>query len=410
MDLLLIALSLGGLTWVGFQTIHLGSGDALQRFQAASRRRQETRNLKDQVESEVQHSFLRYRRASRPPSLWRSLAVADIVQQSSDAKTFLLIDPAGDKLPSFLPGQHLLVESSGPGSQLRRCYSLSLGPGKGFYQITVKRKADGHRDHSLSVRLHDEVRIGQILKVKGPQGNFFLDPLAKTPVVLLAAGIGITPMLSMLEGILDQSPTTSVWLFYQVRNSKQEAFGQRLRELSKKYSQFRLFIYHSQPDREGMHLGKVQAGKLTMGDVQAELGSVLPQFYMCGPDAWMHACVDQLQQIGYPQDHIHYESFGSEAPVAAPKSPSDTSQTGYEVRFTQTQTQVRCSEQESLLDAALTAKANVESGCRSGNCGSCVAKLLKGKIAYRNQPHCDVDDEHIALCMAEPRSAVEIEA
>ncbi len=163
-------------------------------------------------------------------------------------------------------------------------------------------------------------------------------------------------MLSMLEGILDASPTTSVWLFYQVRNSKQEAFGQRLRELSKKFSQFRLFIYHSQPDREGMHLGKVQAGKLKMQDVQAELGSIRPQFYMCGPDAWMHACVDQLQQIGYPQDHIHYESFGSETSIAPSKSTSATSQTGYEVRFTQTQTQVRCSDQESLLDAALAAK------------------------------------------------------
>ncbi len=294
MDALIIALAVGAIAWAGFQSIQLGSGGAFQHWQASLRRHQESDLHRSGVATQLTKFFHEFRRHRKPASTWRSLAVADIVQESPDTKSFLLVDPSGDRLPSFAPGQHLLVESpSGPLPTLRRCYSLSHGPGKGYYQFTVKKKALGSVESSLSTRLHQQLAIGELIRVKGPQGTFTSDAIGKTPVVLIAAGVGITPMISMLEGILEKQPNASVWLFYQVRDAEHEIFGSKLRKISQKYTQFHLRIFHSRSTENAIRDEVTFRGKFGVGHIHHEIRSLAPHFFMCGPEEWMR----QIQKV-----------------------------------------------------------------------------------------------------------------
>jgi len=421
MDAILIVLAVAAMAWAGFQSIHIGGASLLQYWQSALSRSRSAETRQSAIVTQLKRSQVEFRNSKQPPSVWRTLVVADIVRESSDSKTFVFVDPSGDRLPSFLPGQHLLVESPAKGFPiLRRCYSLSHGPGIGLYQITVKRKEVGTVETSMSHRLHDHVAIGDLIRVRGPQGNFTSALAGQSPVVLMAAGIGITPMLSMLEGLVAERPNSSIWLYYQVRDASQEVFGERLRQIARKYSHFQLRIFHSRSNSSEARKGDVFSGKFGPVHIHREIGSEAPHFFMCGPDAWMKRCAEGLEAIGHPSERIHYESFGGELDV--PVSNCSTSELieanqstdaipkTFQVHFERTKNKVEWRAESNLLDLAVAANAAVESGCRSGNCGSCVTRLLKGNIRYRRKPDCEVNDQQIALCVAEPTSDLELDA
>jgi ferredoxin-NADP reductase len=264
-----------------------------------------------------------------------------------------------------------------------------------------------------STHLHDHVQVGDILNVKAPAGHFFIDPDATVPAVLVAGGIGITPMMSMLRWCLVAQPQRPVHLFYGLRHGSEHAFKDELEEIARAHPHCRLHVAYSRPaatDRQGtdfQHAGHVDA---------ALLRKVLPhgrhQFYICGPAAMMETLVPALADWGVPRDDIHFEAFGpasvrtSSTAEPAPQAPESAA-----VQFARSgRTLVWSGQDANLLDFAERHGIAMESGCRSGGCGSCATRLVSGSVGYAQQPDHDLAPGYCLPCVGTPLSPLVLEA
>ena len=343
--------------------------------------------------------------------------------------SFYLEPIDGVALPPFLPGQFLTftlrvadTHAAQPGGEraVTRCYSLSEPPQPGRYRVTIKRVAasQGKPDAPPGVsssHFHDQVREGDVLEVKAPAGRFFLDPDPNTPVVLIAGGIGITPLLSILGWCLGAQPGRDVHLYYGVRNSDVHAFKAQLDQWARQHPRFHLHVVYSRPGsndvqgRDYQHAGHVDA---------ALLRRTLPHgghtFYACGPAPLMEDLVAALTAWGVPQHDIHHEAFGpASVRVARPEPalPGRDATLAFEVRFdTSGRTLEWNARDESLLDFAERHGVSVASGCRSGGCGTCETRLLAGSVHYATPPDHDVATGHCLLCVGTPAGALVLAA
>jgi len=360
---------------------------------------------------------------------WREFRVVQRVAEDAARSqcSFYLQPVDGQPLPPFKPGQFLtfaldvtLPESDGSATAraITRCYSLSDRPESAHYRVTIKR-VPAPPDHPefapglSSSHFHDRVQVGDILRVKAPAGHFFIDPDPSLPVVLIGGGIGITPMMSMLRWCTAQQPQRMVHLYYGLRNSSEHAFKQLLEETAASHPALRLNVVYSRPGefdlqgRDYQHQGHV--------DVEL-LRRTLPhghhQFYVCGPPAMMQTLVPALAEWGVPVADIRYEAFGpasvrmpgaADAAVPAPAV--------VEVRFQRSGRTLNWEGRDaSLLDFAERHGVEVESGCRSGGCGSCETRLLEGTVQYEHAPDHDVAPGHCLLCVGRPSSPLVLEA
>jgi uncharacterized protein len=360
---------------------------------------------------------------------WREFRVVqrafeDLAQSQC---SFYLQPVDAQPLPAFKPGQFLTftLDVQAPASPataqprtVTRCYSLSDRPEPSCYRVTIKRvpAPAGHPEFApglSSNHFHDRVQVGDILRVKAPAGHFFIDPDPNLPVVLVGGGIGITPMMSMLRWCLVHQPLRTVHLYYGLRNSREHAFKQALEDIAASHPALHLNIVYSQPgeaDAEGRdyrHRGHV--------DVEL-LRRTLPHgrhlFYVCGPPAMMAALVPALAAWGVPLTDIHHEAFGP-ASVKLPGEPEAPAPmaAALEVRFQHSgRTLTWDGRDPSLLDFAERHGIVVDSGCRSGGCGSCETRLLEGQVQYEHAPDHDVAPGHCLLCVGRPASAVVLEA
>ena len=413
MELFLLYIATIGIVWVSFQALQAGSAQAFQFAYQWNRHHQRTMAHRQGVLEQVQ-SLAQTRFAHHPVRFeWQTLVVADIVQESDDCKSFVLIDPSGELLPGFLAGQHLLVERpAGKYPALRRCYSLSNGPHQGFYRMTIKAVEHGTIANSLSQWMHSCVSVGDTLRVKGPQGHFFLDSSDRSPVVLLSAGVGITPSISILEDLIQHQPHRESWLFYQVRDHLHEPFAKRLNSIAHGNKRFHLHVFHSRPVATSNRSPNITTGKFTSSDILRCSISLDAHFYLCGPEAWMDDLVQSLEKAGYQKDRIHWESFGGASPAgtSTEKKKSDNPDSPPSlIHLAKTGKQIEFGSARSLSQAIEAAGVMLDLGCRKGSCGSCVAKLLRGKVIYDRTPECHLEGDQVALCTAQPVGDVEID-
>ncbi len=182
---------------------------------------------------------------------WRQFRIAhrEFVDAARTQCSFHLEPEDGQPLPPFEAGQYLtfslpVPDASGAGASrpIVRCYSLSDAPGPGHYQITVKRIADG----ASSRHFHDRLQLGDLVSVRAPSGRFVLQPDPTLPVVMIAGGIGITPLHCMLQARLAAHPASDIRLFYGVRDGAEHAFRQTLGDLARAHPNFRLTVAYIQ--------------------------------------------------------------------------------------------------------------------------------------------------------------------
>lgn len=353
---------------------------------------------------------------------WRPMVVIEMVDESSDCRSFYLVDAAGEVLPSFLPGQHLLIQlpADKHGRKPLRCYSLSDAPDPRYYRLTIKRVPLDHSEvdrtkHGLSDYLHTGLREGDSILVKGPQGHFHVDPEFTGPLVLLALGIGITPMISMLRWSLQKHPGREVYLFFQVRNSEQHPFATLLNKWRIERREFKLTTFYSRPaidELKGVHFD--ETGRFDVERLRPLLPKARSKFYLCGPNAWMMDFEQQLLQMGVSPEDVAWESFGD----ATPGTPSSREMVSPRVEtpnnkvvFKRSEKVLQwSSEHKSLLDLAEANDVVVESGCRSGVCGACVVKGLCGKVKYTKTPAVPLADGEILTCISQPDGDLQLEA
>lgn len=359
------------------------------------------------------------------PVPWRPFRVLGRTAEDPEGSqvSFAIAPVDGLALPAFHPGQFLTVTVTpvGQAHAVVRCYSLSDRPEPDHYRITIKRvpAPPGRPDAppgACSSHFHDHVRVGDTIGVRGPSGDFFLDPDPDLPVLMIAGGIGITPMVSMLRWLSRAAPQRRVHLVHAVRNSAVHAFRDELRALFEACPTFRQTIVYAAPlstDVRGRDHDR--AGHVDPALVQAILGdSGRCAVYVCGPPQMMETLVPALRRAGVAESDLHYEAFGPASvprPAGLPPEADRLTATAVPVHFLRSgRTLDWTGQRDSLLDFAEGNGIAIESGCRAGQCGSCETRLVSGEVHYHQPPGWAVAQGYCLPCVCTPSSALELDA
>jgi uncharacterized protein len=342
------------------------------------------------------------------------------VLECADICSFYLQAHDKKPLPHFRPGQYLTFELEMPGrqKQIIRCYSLSDRPRSEYYRVTIKRIGSPLENPSVAPGIasnlfHDRLKEGDIVDVRAPSGHFCLDANEQLPLVLIGGGVGITPLLSMLNEIVETGSKRETWFFFGVRNSDEHAFKEHVERLARGHNNIRLHVCYSRPGEQDV-LGKDyhHCGRVSIDLLKKLLPSNNYDFYICGPGAMMENLAIGLKEWNVPPHKIHSEAFG---PASLKKTASVTEhqQPGIEiaVHFSRSGQKLPWKGHlESLLDLAETANIVIDSGCRAGNCGTCKVSIKSGRVKYLKDPGCDVEAGACLTCCSVPETEIVLDA
>ena len=336
-----------------------------------------------------------------PPPAWpgfRSLAVTGIDRESETVISVHLADPAGGSVPAALPGQFLTLRlhPDPAGQPLLRSYSLSGPPGARDYRISVKREEHG----AASQFLHTRVRAGDLLEAAAPRGTFTLRPV-QTPVLLISAGVGATPVLAMLHALAGAHSTREVWWVHSARERREDPLAAEAHALL-------AGLPHAHQDlRYTRDQGRLSKDALVALGVPADATA-----YVCGPDAFMADMRLALTAIGIEAGRIRTELFGALASITpgitgqarrAPHQPDGPAGPGPLVTFARSGIAAAFGTgRRSVLELADACDVPSRWSCRSGVCHTCVTPLLAGQVRYAPDPLEPPADGEVLICCAQP--------
>lgn len=299
------------------------------------------------------------------------LLLSQIEQQTHDTKTlrFQILD---ERQFRAKPGQFLTFQWTIDGQRVRRSYTVSSSPvHENYVEITPKRMENG----CVSVFLNERAKPGLTVEASGPYGRFYFDETLHKSIVLIAAGSGITPMISMLCYIDDLELATPVTLLYCVRTGADIIFENELSRLSGSLPNFKYELCLSRPDPTW----KGRSGRLTEEFVSQRVTDLdSPTFFLCGPKGFMDNARQVLLTLGVTQDRILQESFGESKPSTESRPlEAGTVET---VVFLHSEKVCQVSSGSTLLDLAERNGVQIPFGCRQGQCGTCATRVLSGTV------------------------------
>ncbi|MGY3530323.1 FAD-binding oxidoreductase [Bradyrhizobium sp. USDA 4452] len=349
-------------------------------------------------------------RAAERATQWRPFKVTDIVDESRSIRSFhLQPDDGAGRLP-HQAGQHLPIRLALPGADkpVIRTYTLSVAPSDGMYRISVKR------DGPVSQHLHDHLHVGDVIEARAPGGGFTIDAREKRPAVLLAGGVGITPMLAMLRHVVYEGLRTRsirpTFLFQAAHAKADRAFSGELQQLADAAGgAVRIIRVLSDVDGAEQGVDYDAAGRIDM----ALLSRILPfndyDFYLCGPPQFTQSLYDALRGYNIADGRIHAEAFGPSSLVRKPDLVTTApprrlaASAPVPVAFTASMKEARWTPgQGTLLELAEARGLSPAFSCREGNCGSCRTRLLAGAVTYVKEPTAEVADDEVLICCAVP--------
>jgi glycine betaine catabolism B len=346
-----------------------------------------------------------------------------ITDETTDAKTFAFMADPPVRF-QYQPGQFVNLELSINSTSILRSYSISSSPSRSqTLEITVKRvPAPSHTPEApsglVSNWLHDHLQVGDFIKLAGPFGKFTCAPMPPPKLLMISAGSGITPMMSMSRWILDLAISTDIIFYYCARSPQDIIFRQELEIMSARSPNFHLVLSTTRSA-----LGQPWyslTGRLTA----AVLQSVAPDFqertaYVCGPSSFMQTVKDLLAGLHFPMQNYYEESFSNSkktTQTATPTTPikSERRSTQSIVVFSQSSKQISSDGSESILELAEQEGIKIRSNCRQGVCGACKRQKLEGEVNYDAEPDAlDTGDRaagYVLTCVASPAGRVVIEA
>ncbi len=256
----------------------------------------------------------------KKPGGWdgfRKFKVEKKEKESSIITSFYLKPKDGGAIPDYLPGQYITVRMPTPdGSTTMRNYSLSDKPGQDYFRISVKRetgpKTDTHKGY-VSNMLHDEIKVDDAIEIGPPCGEFFLNPNDRheRPLVLLAAGVGITPILSIMKVAIQFMPEREIFFVHGCLNKEVQPFKSIIDDLAKNHPKLKVHYRYSDPNTEGVKCER----DCSTGYVDAALiENLVPDrhadYYFCGPKPFMINIYQDLLKWGIPGNQVHFEFFG----------------------------------------------------------------------------------------------------
>lgn len=372
------------------------------------------------TELEMMRDLRRKRAESALPwNGYRKFLVSRKVMECSDVCSFYLTPHDTRPLPDFLPGQYLTFRLNIPGSRnpAIRCYSISDAPRRDAYRVTIKRippRDKGGRPGTVSAFFHEQVQEGDILDVQAPAGQFCLDPAGGKAVVLIGSGIGVTPVLAILNAFVAQGSRSEIWFFHGVRNRAEHVMKEHLETIARENRNVHLNVCCSQPEpdyeqgRDYHHKGRISLDLL-----KKMLPSSNFDFYICGPGPMMRDVIEGLKEWGVPDTNIHYETFGpsSVKKVAAAAPLGVAAPAGFAVQFKKSGKTVNWSgEHANLLELAEAHGINIPCGCRAGSCGTCQVAVFSGEIAYVAKSDFETNPGTRLTCIGAPKSDLVLDA
>jgi ferredoxin-NADP reductase/MOSC domain-containing protein YiiM/ferredoxin len=347
---------------------------------------------------------------------FRQMRVARIHKESDNVTSLFLAPMEGDCLPVFQSGQfvvlRLLVDSGKP--PVLRSYSLSDSPAGDHFRISVKSELNGLGSSFLCNR----TQLGDLLDVSAPRGSFTLRP-SQTPVVLLSAGVGATPVMSMLHTLAAEKSQREIWWIYGAHNRADHPFAEEARSLLKQLSRAREYVVYSKPaaiDQAGADFDA--PGHITTALLETIGVARDSDFYLCGPSSFLKSMRDGMQNWGVPAGNVHTEIFGSleaitpgMAPVVhTPRLPPGPPGSGPPVSFARSGITAPWDPKfESLLALAEACDVPVRWSCRTGVCHTCMTGLISGSIIYGPEPLEKPAPGNVLLCCSQPNAEVSLD-
>jgi ferredoxin-NADP reductase/MOSC domain-containing protein YiiM len=347
---------------------------------------------------------------------FRQMRVANIRKESDGVTSFVLAPSDGQPLPVCRAGQfvvlRLLVDPGKP--PVLRSYSLSDLPAADHLRISVKSEVNGIGSSFLCNREHE----GDLLDVSAPRGSFTLRP-GQNPVVLLSAGVGATPVMSMLHTLAAEKSQREIWWIYGARNRAEHPFAEESRSLLKQVPRGRRYIVYSRPaatDQVGVDFdapGHIDTALLVkLGVLQAS------DFYLCGPSSFLQNMREGLRSWGVLAGNVHTEIFGSLEAITpgmaqvvhTPHLPQGRPGSGPPVSFARSGVTAAWDPKfASLLELAEACDVPVRWSCRAGVCHTCMTGLIGGSIVYNPEPLERPAPGNVLVCCSQPNAGVTLD-
>jgi ferredoxin-NADP reductase/MOSC domain-containing protein YiiM len=350
---------------------------------------------------------------------FRPLKVVSVSQESQDVRSFVLSAADGSRLPDALPGQYIVIKLQPQPDlpPLTRNYSLSGPQGTATYRIGVKRETGG----VASGYLHEHTQPGDTLEASAPRGTFALAS-ATTPVVLLSAGIGVTPVLAMLHSLAAAKAGSAreVWWIHGARDGKHHPFANETRELLHSLKLGHARRVYSRPGTDDLPGQQYDVkGRLDLSLLQQFRVPQNADFYLCGPSGFLDDLAPALALWGVPASRIHTEVFGPGASSTPgvigtgrqpPHLPSGEPGTGPTVTFTRSALVVPWHGRfNNLLELAEACDVSVRWSCRTGVCHNCECPLIDGQLRYAPEPLDQPSSGNALICCSTPLSDIQLD-
>ncbi len=347
---------------------------------------------------------------------FRQMRVANIHKESDSVTSFLLKSIDGQPLPVFQPGQFVVLRLVPDPDKppVLRSYSLSDLPAADHFRISVKNELNGIGSSFLCNR----AREGDLLDVSAPRGSFTLRP-SQSPVVLLSAGVGATPVMSMLHTLAAERSQREIWWIYGARNRVDHPFAQESRSLLKQLSRGRGYIVYSRPaaiDQVGADFDA--AGHIDRALLERIGVSQGSDFYLCGPASFLQNMRDGLRNWGVLAENVHTEIFGSLEALTpgmaqvdhTPHLPQGPPGSGPSVSFARSGITAAWDPKfGSLLELAEACDVPVRWSCRTGVCHTCMTGLIGGSITYDPEPLERPASGNVLICCSQPNVGVTLD-
>lgn len=339
--------------------------------------------------------------------------MGSIVTETPSVKTFRLLPSSSDSLMpfTFVPGQFLNVAFGIGGARMNRSYSISSSPTQPDYvELTVRREPRG----AVSRHINDLLKVGDQIEAGGPVGKFTFTGTEADSIVLIAAGVGITPMMSITRYLTERSWAGDIFFIYTCRTPADFIFANEVAALQRLNPKLRVAVTISQAEGTDW---KGPRGRITKDWLTQTVPNLASRrIHLCGPPSMMDSTKAILTELGVPPDRVKTEAFGATKPAPAaagttakPAAPA----TGPQVTFSKNNKSAKIHVDQTVLELSEELGIGIDFSCRVGTCGLCKVKMTSGEVEMAVEDALDTDDKanHIILaCQAKPKGEVAVEA
>ncbi len=337
-------------------------------------------------------------------STFHSLKIKEVRRETPQAVSIAFEVPAHlEQDYAFKAGQYINIKTQFEGQEIRKAYSICSAPGSGDLRVAIKAVKNG----GFSVFANEKLAAGDMMEVGTPEGNFTFEPKPdrQRNYAAFAAGSGITPVLSIIQSVLQGEPESSFVLVYGNKSPQETIFHQFLHDLQQEYvGRFFVHFVYSQAKDDNALFGRIERSAVNFVVKNKHKEKEFSKFYLCGPEEMILAVNDVLRENNVPEKNIKFELFST--PIAEKKIEADLDgQTRITVMVDDEETTFVMSQQMTVLDAALKQGVDAPYSCQGGICSSCMARIVSGKAEMKKNAILtdgEIAEGLILTCQAHP--------